>query len=41
VSTVIFVPAPFGYAIEMVSINPADLEAAQARDASLPPVTPG
>jgi hypothetical protein len=32
VSTVIFVPAPSGSAIEMVTIHPADLEAAQERD---------
>lgn len=37
VSTVIFVPAPSGSAVEMVTIDPADLEAAQERDASLPP----
>jgi hypothetical protein len=36
VSTVIFVPAPSGSAVEMVTIDPADLEAAQERDASLP-----
>ena len=36
VSTVIFVPAPSGSAVEMVTIDPADLEAAQGRDASLP-----
>jgi hypothetical protein len=34
VSTVIFVPAPSGSAIEMVTIHPADLEAAQERDAA-------
>ena len=33
VSTVIFVPAPSGSAVEMVSIEPADLETAQERDA--------
>ena len=32
VATSIFVPAPFGSAVEMVSIDPADLEAAQAED---------
>jgi hypothetical protein len=32
VSTVIFVPAPSGSAVEMVTIDPADLEAAQERD---------
>ncbi|HUW72456.1 MAG TPA: hypothetical protein VMW05_00235 [Methyloceanibacter sp.] len=36
VSTVIFVPAPSGSAVEMVTIEPADLEAAQERDVSLP-----
>ena len=36
VSTAIFVPAPSGSAIEMVTIDPADLEAAQERDADLP-----
>ena len=36
VSTVIFVPAPSGSAVEMVTIDPADLEAAQERDADLP-----
>ena len=33
VSTAIFVPAPSGSAVEMVTIEPADLETAQARDA--------
>lgn len=32
VSTVIFVPAPSGSAVEMVTIDPADLEAARERD---------
>ena len=32
VATSIFVPAPFGSAVEMVSIDPSDLEAAQAED---------
>jgi len=36
VSTVIFVPAPSGSAVEMVTIDPADLEAAQEGDALLP-----
>jgi hypothetical protein len=36
VSTVIFVPSPSGTAVEMVTIDPADLEATQLRDASLP-----
>lgn len=35
VSTVIFVPAPSGSAIEMVTIEPADLAAALERDAAL------
>jgi hypothetical protein len=35
VSTVIFVPAPSGSAIEMVTIDPADLAAALERDAAL------
>ena len=35
VSTVIFVPAPSGSAVEMVTIDPADLAAAQQRDAAL------
>jgi hypothetical protein len=34
VSTVIFVPARSGSAVEMVTIEPADLEAAQERDAA-------
>jgi len=36
VSTVIFVPAPSGSAVEMVRIDSADLEAAQEGDALLP-----
>jgi hypothetical protein len=36
VSTVIFVPAPSGSAVEMVTIEPADLAAALERDAGLP-----
>ena len=32
VATSIFVPAPFGSAVEMVAIDPSDLEAAQAED---------
>jgi hypothetical protein len=36
VSTVIFVPAQSGSAVEMVTIDPTDLEAALERDASLP-----
>ena len=35
VATCIFVPAPFGSAVEMVSIDPADLETAQAEDLAL------
>jgi hypothetical protein len=34
VSTVIFVPAPSGSAVEMVTIDPLELEAAQAQDAA-------
>lgn len=37
VSTVIFVPAPSGSAVEMVTIDPLDLEAAQERDATTLP----
>ena len=33
ISTVIFVPAEFGCAVEMVSIDPLDLQAAQDQDA--------
>lgn len=36
VSTVIFVPAPSGSAVEMVTIDPLDLEAALERDAASP-----
>jgi hypothetical protein len=36
VSTAIFVPAPSGSAIEMVTIDPLDLEAALERDAASP-----
>ena len=32
VSTVIFMPAPSGSAVEMVTVDPLDLEAAQERD---------
>lgn len=35
VATNIFVPAPSGSAVEMVSIDPSDLEAAQAKDMAL------
>ena len=34
VSTAIFVPAPSGSAIEMVTIDPVDLQAAQDQDAA-------
>jgi hypothetical protein len=34
VSTVIFVPAPSGSGVEMVTIDPLDLEAAQDQDAA-------
>jgi hypothetical protein len=37
VSTAIFVPAPSGSAIEMVTIDPLDIEAAVERDAVSPP----
>ena len=37
ISTAIFVPAPSGSAIEMVTIDPLDLEAALERDAASPP----
>lgn len=40
ISTVIFVPAPSGSAVEMVSIDPLDLQAAQERDARLPNAEP-
>jgi hypothetical protein len=40
VSTVIFVPAPSGSAVEMVTIDPLDLEAAQAQDAVVHRVHP-
>ena len=33
VSTVIFVPAESGFAVEMVTIDPLDLQAAQEQDA--------
>jgi hypothetical protein len=35
-STAIFVPAPSGSAIEMVTIDPMELEAALNRDAAMP-----
>jgi hypothetical protein len=37
ISTAIFVPAPSGSAIEMVTIDPLDLEAALEQDAASPP----
>jgi len=36
VSTAIFVPAPTGSAVEMVTIDPLDLEAALKQDAATP-----
>ena len=41
VSTAIFVPAPSGSAVEMVTINPLDLQAAQGHDAAIPDAEPG
>ena len=35
VSTIIFVPAPSGSAVEMVTVDPLDLQAAQERDAAM------
>ena len=35
VSTAIFVPAPSGSAVEMVPIDPLDLQAAQERDTAV------
>lgn len=35
-STLIFVPAPTGSAVEMVTIDPLDLEAALEQDAATP-----
>ena len=35
VATAIFVPAPSGSAIEMVTVDPADLQVAQEQDAAL------
>ena len=37
ISTALFVPAPSGSAIEMVTIDPLDLEAALEQDAASPP----
>ena len=36
VATMIFVPGNFPHSIEMVTIDPRDLQAAQERDAALP-----
>ena len=38
ISTALFVPAPSGSAIEMVTIDPLDLEAALEQDATGPPL---
>jgi hypothetical protein len=40
VATAIFVPAPSGSAVEMVSIDPLDLQAAQDQDAGIHTVQP-
>ena len=40
VSTAIFVPAPSGSAVEMVTIDPLDLQAAQELDAKMPNAEP-
>ena len=40
VSTAIFVPAPSGSAVEMVTIDPLDLQAAQELDAQMPNAGP-
>jgi hypothetical protein len=40
VATAIFVPAPSGSAVEMVSIDPLDLQAAQEQDAGMHSVQP-
>ncbi len=37
ISTMIFVPAPSGSAVEMASVDPLDLEAALDRDAAMRP----
>ncbi len=39
ISTVMFVPAQSGSAVEMVTIDPLNLEAALERDAASPPPT--
>ena len=38
--TAIFVPAPSGSAVEMATIDPADLQAAQEQDAAMPNTEP-
>jgi hypothetical protein len=40
VATVIFVPAPSGAAVEMVTIDPLDLQAVQERDAKMADADP-
>jgi hypothetical protein len=40
VATSIFVPSPYGSAVEMVSIDPLELEAAQAEDVSMHDMQP-
>jgi hypothetical protein len=40
VSTVIFVPGPSGSAVEMVTIDPLDLQAAEDQDAAMHTVHP-
>jgi hypothetical protein len=40
VRTAIFVPAPTGFAIEMATIDPTDLQAAQEQDAAMPDAEP-
>ncbi|MGH6820060.1 MAG: hypothetical protein ACREDU_04275, partial [Methylocella sp.] len=37
ISTMIFVPAPSGSAVEMATVDPLDLEAALDRDAAMRP----
>ena len=40
IATAIFVPAPSGPAVEMATIDPADLQAAQDQDAAIPITEP-
>jgi hypothetical protein len=40
IATAIFVPAPSGSAVEMATIDPADLQAAQDQDAAMPNTEP-